>query len=382
MINNRLDRIRSLAEPRGSRLPLALLLVATGASTVLACSSDDDGGSSPTTTAQPSQPIVPVLVDPVTPREPENDFVQQPMGPMPNGVTFPMGVQDWRVIGAAARTDNDQLRVIVGNDIAVEAARAGQTDPWPDGSMLAHLAWSTAQNPDDENTQGPGDFAVVTLMMRDSTRFADQGNWTYGAWAGPQLMPNADPNFETGCIDCHTNLVSDKDMVFTNPGQLPAAAAFADVDAAPNGIEFPEEILDWRVIGIANVAGDTPTLRVIVGNDIAVDAARAGQTNPWPDGSVISHYVWAAGENEDSANTVAPGDFVRFTYMVRDEEEFAADNNWAFATWAGADLAAPTDPEFDRACVNCHTDTVADNDMVFTRPGALPPSMITPPAAQ
>ena len=45
--------------------------------------------------------------------------------PAPNGIEFPQGYQDWRVIGVSHRTDNNTLRIILGNDTAIEAARAG-----------------------------------------------------------------------------------------------------------------------------------------------------------------------------------------------------------------------------------------------------------------
>ena len=34
--------------------------------------------------------------------------------PAPNGIEFPQGYQDWRVIGVSHRTDNNTLRIILG----------------------------------------------------------------------------------------------------------------------------------------------------------------------------------------------------------------------------------------------------------------------------
>ena len=45
--------------------------------------------------------------------------------PAPNGITLPEGYKDWRVIGVSHRTDNDTLRVILGNDTAVAGGRDG-----------------------------------------------------------------------------------------------------------------------------------------------------------------------------------------------------------------------------------------------------------------
>jgi len=68
-----------------------------------------------------------------------------------------------------------------------------------------------------------------------------------------------------------------------------AVAEGAGVPPAPNGIELPENYKDWPVISSSHRI-DNHTLRVIVGNDIAVRAARSGQTNPWPDGAVLGKW--------------------------------------------------------------------------------------------
>jgi hypothetical protein len=61
------------------------------------------------------------------------------VAPAPNGIELPAAYKDWRVIATSHREDNKTLRVILGNDKAMEAARAGNTNPWPDGSILGKL---------------------------------------------------------------------------------------------------------------------------------------------------------------------------------------------------------------------------------------------------
>jgi hypothetical protein len=61
--------------------------------------------------------------------------------------------------------------------------------------------------------------------------------------------------------------------------------------------------------------------------------------------------------------------------MTRDSTEYADDGNWAFATWATADLTAPA-AGFDAACIDCHSSRVGENDNVFTRPGVLPAAFL------
>lgn len=60
--------------------------------------------------------------------------------PAPNGLEIPEGFENWAVISVSHRLDRESMRVILGNDIAVKAARSGQTSPWPDGAILAKVA--------------------------------------------------------------------------------------------------------------------------------------------------------------------------------------------------------------------------------------------------
>jgi Cytochrome P460 len=370
--------------PQGSftsrRFPLVALLAATSIATVLACGSDDpetDQAVAPLDGIQPvevpARDLPPVEAAPPTPA---------PRSDTPNGLSVPDGVLDWRVIGVVNIPDNPgvegnqaTLRVIVGNSTAVTAARAGQTKPWPEGTMLGHFIWTAGTNPDWAEMVAPGSFARINLMEKSTARFGADGGWAYGFWQGNSLIPPTAPDFDRVCVNCHTDTVASNDYVFTIPAPFPSQDA---IDAAPtllNDLTLPTGILDWRVIGAASRETDmTPTIRVIVGNDIAVAAARSGRTNPWPDGSMLAHYVWVIGDNNpNSPDSVNASAFAGFTLMVKNAGDYAADGGWAYGNWSTPQLTAPTNPTFDQACIDCHTTNVGpDNDFVFTRPGALP----------
>ena len=399
MIRENSSRRSSHSSIPSSRLPLVALIAATSFATVLACSSDDDGGTSTDTLPLDSieRTDVPERDLPPAPA-PDMDMPVMPP-PLPpgsdtlNGLALPDDILDWRVIGVVNVLANDTatpptpqtLRVIVGNDIAVDAARSGNTNPWPAGSMISHYQWSPTPNPDDATVTAPDDFLRVTLMVKDTAEeFTADGNWRYGVWGGAELRPVNDPAFDRACVNCHVSRLpadSGKDYVFTVPGVLPEQDAVDAADAAPNGLALPAGVLDWRVIGVASRENDmNPNIRVIVGNDIAVEAARSGDTNPWPDGAMLAHYVWAAGANIDAPGTINPVAFNAITLMEKNAGDYAADGGWAYANWGTPELNAPTAPDFDRQCVECHTNTVGpDNDYVFTRPGVLPTDMF--PAA-
>ncbi len=357
-----------------TRLPLVALLAAAGMSAALACSSDDD--SEPTESSLPPPESMPASMTSAAPG---------PRDPTPNGLSFPDGVEDWRVIGVVNIPTGmtPTLRVIVGNDTAVDAARAGQTSPWPEGSTMAHYQWAPSSTPESGDAITPGNFVALTMITKNSELYAADHNWAFGVWRGLDLVPPAvaEPAFDRACVGCHTtSLPPEKDFIFTVPGALPSSAAIAAAPTLSNGLQVPAGILDWRVIGMSSLATATPpTIRVIVGNDIAVQAARAGETLPWPDGSIIAQYVWTPGETPViPAPVVSATEFAAFTLMVRDAQAYAADGGWAFGRWNGTGLTAPAAADFDRACVACHTERVAANDFVFTRPGALPPSFVSP----
>ena len=141
--------------------------------------------------------------------------------PAPNGITLPQGYKDWRVISVSERSDNNTLRVILGNDIAVQAARAGKTNPWPNGAILAKLAWKNAVHPKWEKATVPGDFVQAEFMHKDSVKYAATGGWGYARWVGLDQKPyGKDASFAQECVGCHTP-VKDNDWVFTHPVKLP-----------------------------------------------------------------------------------------------------------------------------------------------------------------
>src|SRR6187200_3421037 len=55
---------------------------------------------------------------------------------------LPAGYRDWRLISVAREEGSlDDIRAILGNDAAIKAYREG-TRPFPDGTIIARLAWS------------------------------------------------------------------------------------------------------------------------------------------------------------------------------------------------------------------------------------------------
>ena len=135
------------------------------------------------------------------------------------GVTIPPGYRDWRVISVAHEEGNlNDLRAILGNDVAIKAAREG-TLPYPDGTIIARLAWGFDSSEENNRTFGRRQSYVagsakngVQFMVKDSTKYASTGGWLYAQFDDGK--PLADAKALQSCFECH-KAVKDRDYVFT-----------------------------------------------------------------------------------------------------------------------------------------------------------------------
>ena len=141
--------------------------------------------------------------------------------------------------------------------------------------------------------------------------------------------------------------------------------AATSVAAAPNGIAFFPEYKNWKEIS-STKRDDNHTLRVILGNAIAVDAIAHNRINPWPDGTAFVKVAWLQQANDKGL--VQSGAFFQVEFMVRDSKKFADTLGWGFARWRGADLKPyGKDATFTDECVGCHI-ALVKTDYVFTAP--------------
>jgi len=141
--------------------------------------------------------------------------------PAPNGIELPAGYKNWRVIGVSHRTDNQSLRVILGNDQAIAAARSGNTNPWPDGTVLAKIVLKDAEHAAWPAATVPGKFVHAEFMIKDREKYKDTGGWGYARWLGQGQKPyGKDENFDRECFGCHTPRKAN-DYVFTQPIPFP-----------------------------------------------------------------------------------------------------------------------------------------------------------------
>lgn len=145
----------------------------------------------------------------------------QAVDPAPNGINLPAGYQDWRLISVSDRTDNTTIRAILGNDLAIQAARSGKTNPWPDGAILGKLVWKAGKHEKWESAMVPGNFVHAEFMIKDAAKYAATGGWGFARWLGTEQKPyGKDAGFVQECFGCHTPM-KDNDYVFTHPVRLP-----------------------------------------------------------------------------------------------------------------------------------------------------------------
>jgi Cytochrome P460 len=145
---------------------------------------------------------------------PSGNALSKP-APAPNGIAFPSDYKNWKPISSTERFDNNTIRQILGNDIAIKAIAENQIDPWPDGATFAKIAWLEQTGPD--GVIRPGPFFQVEFMIRDHKKYASTLGWGWARWRGADLKPyGKDASFVNECTGCHEPL-SATDFVFTEP---------------------------------------------------------------------------------------------------------------------------------------------------------------------
>jgi len=146
---------------------------------------------------------------------------KEQVSPAPNNIKLPKGYQDWAMISSSHRIDNHSLRVILGNNIAVSAARKGKTNPWPEGAILAKMVWKEGELESWNKAIVPEKFVHAEFMIKNSKKYEKTGGWGFARWVGLDQKPYGnDENFVQECFGCHTP-VKDNDWVYTIPSKLP-----------------------------------------------------------------------------------------------------------------------------------------------------------------
>jgi Cytochrome P460 len=137
------------------------------------------------------------------------------------GVTIPDGYRQWEVVAPSEELGKlDELRVILGNPIAIATYRKG-TLPFPDGTILVKVGWKRQPSAVDDAALGspqafvPGvrsEVADVQIMVKDSKKYASTAGWGFGKFLDGKPLDKAT---HEACFTCHAAHVASHDFVFT-----------------------------------------------------------------------------------------------------------------------------------------------------------------------
>ena len=99
----------------------------------------------------------------------------------------------------------------------------------------------------------------------------------------------------------------------TGPGMT--AGTTTDIEKAEQMVvvtTIPPGYRDWKFVSAAHEAGELNDIRVVIGNDKAITAYRAGK--PFPEGSIVGRVAWKMVPSEENnrtfgqAQSFVPGD--------------------------------------------------------------------------
>jgi hypothetical protein len=133
------------------------------------------------------------------------------------GIKIPSGYRDWKLISVAHEEGKlNDLRAILGNDLAIKAYRDGKL-PFPDGAIIARLAWSYVPSEENNKVFGraqsfvAGPATNVQFMVKDSRKYASTGGWGFAQFKDGKP---ADEALHNTCFACHVP-VKTRDFIFT-----------------------------------------------------------------------------------------------------------------------------------------------------------------------
>jgi hypothetical protein len=138
-------------------------------------------------------------------------------------IKIPPGYRDWKLISVAHEAGNlNDLRAVLGNGVAIKAYREGKL-PFPDGTIIARLAWNYVPSEENNKVFGrdqsfvAGSPTNVQFMVKDSKKYAATGGWGFAQFKNGK--PDEKADLKT-CFSCHEPIKA-RDFVFTQYATTP-----------------------------------------------------------------------------------------------------------------------------------------------------------------
>ena len=133
---------------------------------------------------------------------------------------IPPGYRDWKVVTVAHEAgDLNDIRAVLGNDIAIKAYREGKL-PFPEGAIVGRIAWSYVASEEFNKTfgkeqsfvAGPPTEFYLQFMVKDSKKYAATGGWGYSSF--DKDGKPTDVALMQSCFPCH-QAIKDRDFIFS-----------------------------------------------------------------------------------------------------------------------------------------------------------------------
>jgi hypothetical protein len=149
----------------------------------------------------------------------------------PNGISFSeiKGYEKLQAIAVSREADKNELRVILGNNIMVDAYKKGipgNGKPFPEGSAIVKIGWLEKKNTHFPSAHESDVLKRVEFILKDSKRFPETSGWGYArfiydAKTATFTPYGKDSSFTRECYQCHA-IVKKKDFIFTGMPEVNA----------------------------------------------------------------------------------------------------------------------------------------------------------------
>ena len=130
------------------------------------------------------------------------------------------------------------------------------------------------------------------------------------------------------------------------------ASGHTDEEVPPNyEIQIPAGYRDWKLISVAQEAGNLNDIRAILGNDEAIKAYREEKLPSEENNKVFG-----------SEQSFVAGSPTNVQFMVKDSRRYSATGGWGFAQFTNGKPLNEAEP---KTCFSCHEPAKA-RDFIFT----------------
>jgi len=121
--------------------------------------------------------------------------------------------KNYKIIGTHFRTDKNELRYILANDIAFKASN--ENLPFPNGSKIVKIGWSTEEMSNFSPALEAKEVQRIEYMIKNDDQFSkNPGNWGYARFVKKEGKYKSWDKGTASCIACH-NLAKNNGFVFT-----------------------------------------------------------------------------------------------------------------------------------------------------------------------